>query len=599
MEPATVRYLEPDSRAPTDVVGPHASRRRRASAPIEPGERYLLGKPLGRGGMGEVLAAHDAHIGREIAIKRLHAEKRDPASLARFLREARIQGRLDHPAIPPVYELDHDDDGRPFFAMKKLSGHTLAEVLRDHVLRARFPRQRLLRAFVDVCLAIEFAHTHGVVHRDIKPSNVLLGDFGEVYVLDWGVARVVDDDAWQPTGSDDLAFADVTAAGSVVGTPGYMPPEQVLGRRDIDGRADVYSLGCVLFEILAERQLHPRGEAGLRSALRPVDARPSTTADDVPPELDDLCTRATAIVRDDRIGSARELGEAVQRYLEGDRDLTLRGRIADDHVAAARAALAIGDDEYSRRTAMREAGRALALDPTRHDAAEVIGRLMSSPPPTTPREVDDELVALDREAANRYARLSAYIHAGYLALALLLVVIYAHGGFYVVLLGTIASASAVLCEIACRRPSRTLDLAVIALNILTIAVFARMFTPFLFAPGLGAVTVMRLAFHPRAHRRFLVRAVAASAAAIFVVWFAEVAGLLSQTMAIHGGVIQLRFPIEGLDALPGAPGLCCFVLGLFTVAALLSHGSAQEQRMTRHRSHVQAWQLRQVVSRER
>src|SRR5262249_28316165 len=155
--------------------------------------------------------------------------------LARFLREARVQGGLEHPAVVPVHDLAVDGDGRPFFVMKRLSGTTLLELLRR--LRSgsedeAAARRRMLRAFVEVCLAMEFAHIRGIVHRDLKPANIMLGDFGEVYVLDWGVARVLDardDEAPGERGSPWLTSglelsSGQTRTGALLGTPAYMAP---------------------------------------------------------------------------------------------------------------------------------------------------------------------------------------------------------------------------------------------------------------------------------------------------------------------------------------------------------------------------------------
>ncbi|MGN6110070.1 MAG: serine/threonine-protein kinase, partial [Kofleriaceae bacterium] len=351
-------------------------------------KRYRLARLMGRGGMGEVIAARDEQIDRDVAIKRMKAAKPSGRAIERFLREASIQGRLDHPAIVPVHEIGLDHDGLPFFAMKKLTGTTLAKLLGED--RARGPLQRdVLRAFADVCLAVEFAHVRGVIHRDLNPNNVMLGDFGEVYILDWGVAKVV--------GEDDGEFADVdsgsgehaTAVGTAIGTPGYMAPEQVRGWTDIDGRVDIYTLGCLLFEILAGEPLHPRG-AGLRSALDGIDARPSARAPgrDIPPELDALCVQATALDREQRVATARELGDRVHRFLDGDRDVALRRQLARGHLERATAAFAAGDTDELRREAMREAAAALALDPALGDAAALVGRLMLEPPRVTPREVE-------------------------------------------------------------------------------------------------------------------------------------------------------------------------------------------------------------------
>src|SRR5260221_10674618 len=147
-----------------------------------------------------------------------------------------------------------------------------------------------------------------------------------------------------------------------------MAPEQVRGKYDIEGRADIYTLGCLLFEILAHEPLHPRGFHGLESALRGPDARPSTRGRECPPELDALCVHATHLAREDRVPTARELGERVQRYLDGDRDLALRRAVALEHFERARSAFAAGDAE---RSAIRDAAAAIALDPKLEGAAEL------------------------------------------------------------------------------------------------------------------------------------------------------------------------------------------------------------------------------------
>ena len=159
--------------------------------------RYAIRHVLGQGGMGEVMLAYDEQIGREVAVKRIRSEHPSPEELSRFLREARVQGRLEHPAVVPVHDLVYDATGKPFFVMKRLTGTDM------HVLLGRLragdepdepaTRRKLLRAFADVCLAVEFAHSSSIIHRDLKPANVMLGDFGEVYILDWGVARAVTD----------------------------------------------------------------------------------------------------------------------------------------------------------------------------------------------------------------------------------------------------------------------------------------------------------------------------------------------------------------------------------------------------------------------
>ena len=235
--------------------------------------------------MGEVLCAHDYQLGREVAIKRLRSTAPSARAVTRFVREARIQGRLEHPAIPPVHELGWMANGQPFFAMKRLAGRTLQEILATP--DSQTTRSRLLTAFADVCFAVEFAHSHGVIHRDLKPDNIMLGELGEVYVLDWGIAKIVG----ETDDFDDVAYDGLaTGVGVALGTRGFMAPEQDKAEADIDERADVYSLGRVLEKILAGY-------------------------DEPPPELVAAVAHSTVADRAQRLATARELGEIIQRYL--------------------------------------------------------------------------------------------------------------------------------------------------------------------------------------------------------------------------------------------------------------------------------------------
>ena len=332
--------------------------------------RYTLGSLIGQGGMGEVVLAFDEQIGREVAVKRIRSDAPSGEELSRFVREARVQGRLQHPAVVPVHDLAFDKTGKPYFVMKRLSGTTMGELIAklrtEDETEAVATRRRLLRAFADVCLAIEFAHSAGIIHRDLKPANIMLGDFGEVYVLDWGIARAVTepDETGAPMSKElDLRLdSGETRAGTVLGTPAYMAPEQLAGDRAGPG-ADIYALGCMLYEIACGENLHG-GRRSLTTILKPLEARPSKVRPDSPPELDAICDRATQLAIGDRFGSARALGDAVQAYLDGDRDIAVRRELAQRHISAAHAALQRGDGDVGRRDAMRAAGRALALDPT-------------------------------------------------------------------------------------------------------------------------------------------------------------------------------------------------------------------------------------------
>ena len=562
---------------------------------LEGGARYELGALIGRGGMGEVFAAYDAQLGREVAIKRLHAEKLTPGALARFLREARIQGWLDHPSIPSVYELGRDDEGRPFFVMKRLSGITLDEILLARSkpgAPARFGEQQLLRAFVEICLTIEFAHTRGVVHRDLKPANMLLGEFGEVYVLDWGVARAIGErDA---RGEPLRSTLEPEGTVGVLGTPGYMAPEQVCSEQ-LDGRADVYALGCVLFEILAGRRLHPSGLAGMTSAVAGVTASPSAYRGDLAPELDELCRRATAVDRAERIGSARALGEAVQRYLDGDRDLAKRRELARHHLALARRASDLAIGEGSASVAMREAGRALALDPAIPDAAELVSRLMIQPGTSTPPTVLAELAEAAIPEQRRMAKLAIAIYAVYAFAAPILLVLGIRDAPYLCALLAIALGNIAIAGVTLHRGRPAPRLLVALGHAAMFALIARMFTPLFLAPGVAALTLMAFAQHPTTGRRELLGASVLAAVAVFGVWGAEAVGWLSSTMTVVGGVVHLVPPLDGAEQFPIVPALACYSVFLIAVAARFSYEAVRRGRDARRELHLQAWRLRQLL----
>jgi eukaryotic-like serine/threonine-protein kinase len=202
-----------------------------------PGERYVVDRVLGQGGMGTVYLVRDTVIGRHVALKKIHGQggtEEGDAGIARFRREARVQGQLEHPAVVPVYDVGISPEGAPFFTMKRVRGQSLAELLTS----PSGPGQRkLLTAFSQLCLAVHYAHERGVVHRDIKPSNIMLGSYGEVYLLDWGVAKLAGDvevrdkiDSQETIGSGDNSGVK-TGFGVLMGTPRTMSPEQAVGGR--------------------------------------------------------------------------------------------------------------------------------------------------------------------------------------------------------------------------------------------------------------------------------------------------------------------------------------------------------------------------------
>ena len=305
------------------AMGVASSPQVHAAIELARGERYEVVEELGRGGMGEVHLCLDRRIGRQVARKRA----KDGAELSRFLREASVQGQLEHPTIVPLHDLAEDDEGELYFTMKAIRGRTLKAILTaradpDTNPAMRYPTRKLLQALANASLGVAFAHSRGVVHRDLKPDNLMLGEFGEVYVLDWGVAKVR---SGGPNDDDLIELplrGSATKVGAMIGTAGYMSPEQCTGDLEVDERSDVYSLGAILFEVLAGEPLH--GGAPLEridSTLAGVDIE--ARAARWPADKSDLalvCASATALDREARMKSARQLAEAIERCLGGPRD---------------------------------------------------------------------------------------------------------------------------------------------------------------------------------------------------------------------------------------------------------------------------------------
>lgn len=225
--------------------------------------RYTDFEPLAKGGSALLRTCRDNNLGRIVVMKTLHPHLVQSEYMrARFLREARVTAQLQHPATVPVYEIGHDIEGRLYFTMKKVEGETLREILEkqslgDEQAIATYNLDRMLGLIIQVCNALSYAHVHGVVHRDVKPENILIGSFGEVMLLDWGVAKVWANDDAELTEIEHEVLTDV---GQRPGTPLYMSPEQIRGGgEDIDERTDIYGIGVVLYEVLTLKEPH-RGE---------------------------------------------------------------------------------------------------------------------------------------------------------------------------------------------------------------------------------------------------------------------------------------------------------------------------------------------------
>lgn len=332
------------------------------SSPAD-GARFRILRPHARGGIGEVFVARDTELGREVALKEIQLDKsHDPEARARFTREAEITGGLEHPGIVPVYGLGTYPDGRPFYAMRFIRGNSLQDAIRAfHVespeghppaatavaqasphdnrksaTEKNLELRRLLQRFIDVCEAIDYAHSRGVLHRDLKPGNIMLGRYGETLVVDWGLAKAggekiahhhsnqsaaapSSDALPEPlvaTGSGDSS--DPTQMGFVPGTPAYMSPEHALGRIDLIGPAsDVFSLGATLYHLLTGRPPYAGTDAleVHRLAQRGEFPRPRAVGRPIHPALEAICEKALRILPTERYASAKALADDVEHYL--------------------------------------------------------------------------------------------------------------------------------------------------------------------------------------------------------------------------------------------------------------------------------------------
>jgi len=342
-----------------DHTGPRPRLRERSDP------RFVALRPIGEGGLGEIVAAVDNDIGRTVAIKRIRSDRLSRGTLIRFLREIRTVGRLEHANIVPIHDVGRDQEGALYFVMRYVDGETLEAIIErlragDPETHRRYGFERRVQIVAGVLEALAYAHAHGVVHRDIKPANVMVGRYGEVLLLDWGIARLVEA-ADQAEEDDSGAPGSVahTQVGAVMGTPGYMSPEQARGEPG-DARSDIYSVSVMLHELLTLRH-YLEDCASIEEMIEQVPTRAvplasmvrSSVQDPVPMDLSWFVHQGVHKDPTKRYQSVDEMLARLERRAEGDipvqchitltKHVTNKAlRFVDRHIMAMAAVMMVG-----------------------------------------------------------------------------------------------------------------------------------------------------------------------------------------------------------------------------------------------------------------
>lgn len=574
-------------------------------------ERYERSGTVARTGAFEDLSARDRVIRRPVVIRQLaHGMAHSSSDERRFARAARLQAQLEHPAIVPVYDIGTGPSDAETMIFPEVRCVSLRRVLDargsgDKEMARKFSRSALLQAFLQLCLATAYAHAKGVVHRNIQPEAVALGDHGEVYLLDWGLAKTIQGPYRPGLVSIDSSTAEggTTLPGQALGTPGYASPEQLVGG-EADARSDVYALGSLLFEILTGSPLHA-GESAVekvRTTQIGVNACPSQRAPKagIPEGFDTVCVRATATDPKLRYPSARELHDAVERTLEAALEAGRRTELASRHAdlaesLAMRALTATSGHYELRAKALREAGRAFALDPKSPGARRALLALLEEEPTELPPEVRAEM---ESEASDQARAVGRFAMFAYGAFGLILAPVVLSGirswaGFAFTAFSVAATVGVAAFMSRMKNPTDGVGLLLAFTSFTAIGSTSGFYGALVLPPLLATANV--LCMGAGLHRRYRPWVLLMALCSMLVPFALEQFGLLQQSYRFGPGTITVLPVVRDLHEAPVRLGLFFSTLAAIIAPTLFTWRISNTAATARERMHVYGWQLRRFL----
>lgn len=577
-------------------------------------ERYEYSGSLVRSGAFEDLTARDRVIRRPVVVRRLaEGTTHSSSDERRFARAARLQAQLEHPAIVPIYDIGTGSSEAETMIFPEVRSVSLRRVLDalgrgDKEMARKFSRTALLQAFLQLCLATAYAHARGVVHRNIQPEAVALGDHGEVYLVDWSLAKTIQG-PYRPglvSIESSMAKLGATLPGQVLGTPGYASPEQLAGD-EADARSDVYALGSLLFEILTGSPLHS-GETLMEKARTTrigINACPSQRAPKagIPEGFDTVCVRATATDPKLRYPSARELHDAVEHTLEAVLEAGRRTELASRHAEhaeslAMRALTATSGHYELRAKALREAGRAFALDPKSPGARRALLTLLKEEPRELPPEAEAEMEA---EAFDQARAVGRFAMIAYGAFGLILAPVVLSGirswlGFAFTASSVAATVGIASLMSRMKKPSASVGMLLAFTSFAAIASTSGFYGALVLAPLLATANVLCLGVG--LDRKYRVWTLLMGFCSMLVPFALERFGLIPRSYRFGPGTITVLPVVRDLHEAPVRIGMFFSTLAAIIAPTLFTWRISNRAASARERMHVYGWQLRRLLPKD-